>query len=57
LGNQKSFNKELDPNAFYSSIEEIFAAFGPPYGAADNKIVTNGFFLVFIGDKYTFTKS
>ena len=44
MANEKWFNKQLDPNAFYSSIEEIFATFGPPYGAADNKIVANGFF-------------
>ena len=26
------------------AIQDIFAAFGPPYGAADNKIIPNGFF-------------
>jgi hypothetical protein len=44
LTNPKWFKKQLDPVAFYSSIEEAFASFGPPYGAADNKIVPNGFF-------------
>jgi hypothetical protein len=44
LANQRWFNKQIDSDAFYTSIEEIFAAFGPPYGAADNKIVANGFF-------------
>jgi hypothetical protein len=24
--------KQLDPHAFYSSIQDIFAAFGSPYG-------------------------
>lgn len=44
MTNSKWFKKQLDPDAFYSSIEEAFASFGPPYGAADNKIVPNGFF-------------
>jgi len=44
LANPKWFKKQLDPDAFYSSIEETFAFFGPPYGAAENKIVPNGFF-------------
>lgn len=44
MANQKWLNKQIDTEALYSSIEEIFAAFGPPYGAADNKIVPNGFF-------------
>jgi hypothetical protein len=26
------------------AIQDIFTAFGPPYGAADNKIIPNGFF-------------
>jgi hypothetical protein len=44
LSNQRWFKKQLDPDAFYLAIQDIFAAFGPPYGAADNKIVPNGFF-------------
>ena len=44
LTNPKWFKKELDSDAFYSSIQDIFASFGPPYGAADNKIIPNGFF-------------
>jgi hypothetical protein len=44
LSNQRWFKKQLDPDAFYSAIQDIFAAFGPPYGAADNKIIPNGFF-------------
>jgi hypothetical protein len=42
--NPKWFKKQIDPDAFYSSIQDLFASFGPPYGAADNKIVPNGFF-------------
>lgn len=42
--NPKWFNKQLETNALYSSIQEVFASFGPPYGAADKKIVPNGFF-------------
>ena len=42
--NPKWFKKQIDPDVFYSSIQDIFASFGPPYGAADNKIVPNGFF-------------
>jgi hypothetical protein len=26
------------------SIQDTFASFGPPFGAADNKIIPNGFF-------------
>lgn len=44
MANQRWINKQIDSDAFYSSIEEIFAGFGPRYGAADNKIVPNGFF-------------
>jgi hypothetical protein len=44
LSNQQWFKKQLDPDAFYLAIQDIFTAFGPPYGAADNKIVPNGFF-------------
>jgi len=44
LANPKWFKKQLDPDAFYSSIQDVFASFGPPYGAADNKIIPNGFF-------------
>ena len=44
LTNSKWLKKQLDSDAFYSSIQEIFASFGPPFGAADNKIVPNGFF-------------
>jgi hypothetical protein len=44
LANPKWFKKELDSDASYSSIQDVFASFGPPYGAADNKIIPNGFF-------------
>jgi hypothetical protein len=44
LSNQQWFKKQLDPDAFYLAIQDMFAAFGPPYGAADNKIIPNGFF-------------
>ena len=44
MANQKWLNKQIDPDALYSSIEEIFCTFGPPYGGAGNKIVPNGFF-------------
>lgn len=44
MTNSRWLKKQLDPDAFYSSIQEIFTSFGPPYGAADNKIVPNGFF-------------
>jgi hypothetical protein len=44
LSDQRWFKKQLDLDAFYLAIQDIFAAFGPPYGAADNKIVPNGFF-------------
>lgn len=45
MANPKWFKKQqLDPDAFYSSIQDVFASFGPPYGAADNKIIPNGFF-------------
>jgi hypothetical protein len=44
LSNQRWFKKQLDLDAFYLAIQDIFAAFGPPYGAADNKIIPNGFF-------------
>ena len=44
LTNPNWFKKQLDSDAFYSSIQDVFASFGPPYGAADNKIIPNGFF-------------
>lgn len=44
MSNPRWFKKQLDPDAFYSAIQDIFAAFGSPYGAADNKIIPNGFF-------------
>jgi hypothetical protein len=44
LLNQRWYKKQLDPAAFYLAIQDIFAVFGPPYGAADNKIIPNGFF-------------
>ncbi|MGA7368281.1 MAG: hypothetical protein WBX01_04075 [Nitrososphaeraceae archaeon] len=44
LANPRWLKKRLDLDAFYSSIQSTFASFGPPYGAADNKIVPNGFF-------------
>jgi hypothetical protein len=44
LANPKWFKKQLDPDAFYSSIEEAFASFGPPYGAADKKLYQMAFF-------------
>ena len=44
LTNPNWFKKQLDSGAFYSSIQDVFASFGPPYGAADNKIIPNGFF-------------
>jgi len=44
LSNQPWFKKQLEPDAFYFAIRDVFAAFGPPYGAADNKIIPNDFF-------------
>ena len=44
MTNTKWFKKQLDSDAFYSSIQDAFASFGPPFGAADNKIIPNGFF-------------
>ena len=44
MANPKWFKKQLDLDAFYSSIQDVFASFGPPFGAADNKIVPNGLF-------------
>lgn len=44
MTNSRWLRKQLDPDAVYSSIQDLFASFGPPYGAADNKIVPNGFF-------------
>jgi len=44
LVNPKWLKKQLNPDDFYSSIQDAFASFGPPYGAADNKIIPNGFF-------------
>ena len=29
LANPKWFKKQLDPDAFYSSIQDVFASFGP----------------------------
>ena len=40
----KWFNNRIDSNTSYTSIEELFSQFGPPYGAGDNKIIPNGFF-------------
>ena len=57
LANPKWFKKQLDPDAFYSSIQDVFASFGPPYGAADNKIIPNGFFWSSLAINCTFTKS
>ena len=36
--NKRRFKKQLDPDAFYLAIQDTFAAFGPPYSVADNKI-------------------
>ncbi len=44
MSNQRWFKKQLDLDAFYLAIQDIFGTFGPPYGAADNKIIPNGFF-------------
>ncbi|HZA71070.1 MAG TPA: hypothetical protein VE548_15350 [Nitrososphaeraceae archaeon] len=44
MTNPKWFKKQLDSDALYSSIQDTFASFGPPFGAADNKIIPNGFF-------------
>jgi len=44
MTNPRWFNNRIDYNTFYSSIEELFSQFGPPYGAGDNKIMPNGFF-------------
>ena len=44
MTNPRWFNNRIDYNTFYSSIEELFSQFGPPYGAGDNKIIPNGFF-------------
>jgi hypothetical protein len=44
LSNSQWLKKQLDLDAFYSAIQDMFAAFGPAFGAADNKIVPNGFF-------------
>src|SRR5947209_11103496 len=42
---ERWFNRHFNnPEDFYSSVEELFGQFGPPYGAADNKIIPNGFF-------------
>jgi hypothetical protein len=44
LSDQQWFKKQLDLDAFYLAIQDMFASFGSPYGAADNKIIPNGFF-------------
>jgi hypothetical protein len=44
MAKDKWFNNKIDAKALYPVIEELFSQFGPPYGAADNKIVPNGFF-------------
>ena len=44
MTNPKWFKKQLDSDALYSSIQDTFASFGPPFGAADNKIIPNDFF-------------
>jgi hypothetical protein len=42
---EKWFKRHFNnPENFYSDVEELFGQFGPPYGAADNKIIPNGFF-------------
>ena len=45
MTDERWFNRHFNnPEDFYSSVEELFGQFGPPYGAADNKIIPNGFF-------------
>jgi len=45
MTNGKWFNIQFDnPENFYSAVEELLRQFGPPYGAADNKIIPNSFF-------------
>ena len=44
MTNTKWFNNRIDSNILYSSIEDLFSQFGPPYGAGDNQIIPNGFF-------------
>ena len=44
MTNPTWFNNRIDYNSSYTSIEELFSQFGPPYGAGDNKIIPNGFF-------------
>jgi hypothetical protein len=45
MTDEKWFNIQFDnPEYFYSALEELCRQFGPPYGAADNKIIPNGFF-------------
>lgn len=43
--NERWFKRHFNsPEDFYSTVEELFEQFGPPYGGADNKIIPNGFF-------------
>ena len=45
MTDEKWFKRHFNnPEDFYSAVEELFGQFGPPYGAADNKIIPNGFF-------------
>src|SRR5713226_6311649 len=45
MTDERWFNRHFNnPEDFYSSVEELLGQFGPPYGAADNKIIPNGFF-------------
>ena len=44
MTDERWFNRHFNnPEDFYSSVEELFGQFGPPFGAADNKIIPNGF--------------
>jgi hypothetical protein len=45
MTNERWFRRHFNsPEDFYSTVEELFGQFGPPYGGADNKIIPNGFF-------------
>jgi len=45
MTNERWFKRHFNsPEDFYSTLEELFGQFGPPYGGADNKIIPNGFF-------------
>ena len=45
MTDEKWFKRHFNnPEDFYSAVEELFGQFGHPYGAADNKIIPNGFF-------------